>query len=63
MISQAILEEVLGVALSSGGDFAEVYAQNTRNNAITLVGGKIDRIADNTYSGVGVRVFLGLLGC
>ena len=59
MISQAILEEVLGVALSSGGDFAEVYAQNTRNNAMTLVGGKIDRIADNTYSGVGVRVFLG----
>ena len=26
MIEQSILEEVLGVALSTGGDFAEIYA-------------------------------------
>jgi TldD protein len=59
MIEQRILEEVLGVALSTGGDFAEVYADNTRNNSLTFVDGKIDKIVDNTYSGVGVRVFLG----
>ena len=59
MIKQQILEEVLSVAMSTGGDFAEVYAQNTKNNTIQMVDGKIDRIADNTYSGVGIRVFLG----
>ncbi len=59
MIKQQILEEALAVAMSTGGDFAEVYAENTKNNSIQLVGGKIDRIVDNTYSGVGVRVFLG----
>ena len=59
MISQVILEEVLGVALSGGGDFAEVYAENTKNSAIQLVDGRIDRISDNTYSGVGIRVFAG----
>ncbi len=59
MIKQQILEEVLSVAMSTGGDFAEVYAQNTKNNAIQMVDGKIDRVSDNTYSGVGVRVFLG----
>ena len=59
MIKQQILEEVLSVAMSTGGDFAEVYAENTRNNTIQLVDGKIDRISDNTYSGVGIRVFLG----
>lgn len=59
MIKQQILEEVLSVAMSTGGDFAEVYAQNTKNNTIQMVDGKIDRISDNTYSGVGIRVFLG----
>ncbi len=59
MINQLLLEEVLGVALSTGGDFAEVYAENTRNNSIQLVNGKIDRISDNTSAGVGIRVFVG----
>lgn len=59
MIKQQILEKVLGVALSTGGDFAEIYAENTKNNAINLVDGKIERISDNTYSGVGVRIFSG----
>ena len=59
MIKKQILEEVLSVAMSTGGDFAEVYAQNTKNNTIQMVDGKIDRVADNTYSGVGIRVFLG----
>ena len=59
MIEQSILEEVLGVALSTGGDFAEIYAENTRNNSLSFVDGKIDRVGDNTYSGVGIRVFLG----
>lgn len=59
MIEQKILEEVLACAMSTGGDFAEIYAENTRNNSLQLVDGKIDRVVDNTYSGVGVRVFLG----
>ena len=59
MINQQILEEVLSVAMSTGGDFAEVYAENTKYNTIQLVDGKIDRISDNTISGVGIRVFLG----
>ena len=59
MIEQRILEEVLARALSTGGDFAEVYAENTRNSSIQLVDGKIDKVVDNTHSGVGIRVFLG----
>ena len=59
MIEQRIIEEVLARALSTGGDFAEIYAENTRNNSIQLVDGKIDRVVDNTHSGVGIRVFLG----
>ncbi|MBE6549392.1 MAG: TldD/PmbA family protein [Ruminococcaceae bacterium] len=59
MFKKELLEEVLSVAMSTGGDFAEVYGEHTRNNSIQLVNGKIDKINDNVLSGVGIRVFLG----
>lgn len=59
MLNKELLSEVLGVAMSSGGDFAEVYGEHTRSNSIQLVDGKIDKVNDNVISGVGVRVFLG----
>ena len=59
MIKQNLLEELLAVAMATGGDFAEVYAEHTRNNSLQFVDGRIDRITDNVLSGVGVRVFLG----
>lgn len=54
-----LLEEILGIAISTGADFAEIYWEYTRNGNITLLGGRIDAIADNTISGVGIRAFLG----
>lgn len=59
MIKQELLEELLAVAMSTGGDFAEVYGEHARHNSILFVDGQIDRITDNVLSGVGVRVFLG----
>ena len=57
--NQNIIEEILGIAVSTGADFAEVYWELTRNGNITLLSGRIDAIADNTVSGVGIRAFLG----
>ena len=57
--NQRIIEEILGIAVSTGADFAEVYWELTRNGNITLLSGKIDAIADNTVSGVGIRAFSG----
>ena len=57
--NKGLLEEILGIAVSTGADFAEVYWEHTRNGTITLLGGRIDAIADNTISGVGIRAFLG----
>ncbi len=59
MFKKELLEEILSVAMSTGGDFAEFYGEHTRNNSIQLVNGKIDKINDNVLSGVGIRVFLG----
>ncbi len=59
MIKKELLEEVLGCAMSSGGDFAEVFAEHSRVNTLQFVDGRIDRINDGVISGVGIRVFLG----
>ena len=59
MLEKKLTEEILGVALSTGADFAEVYCELTRNGGIKLLDGKIDSISDNTVSGVGIRAFLG----
>ncbi len=59
MIKKELLEELLAAAMKSGGDFAEVFAENARSNSVQFVDGKIDKITDNVVSGVGVRVFKG----
>ncbi len=59
MISKRLAESVLACAMSSGADFAELYGEVTRNNVISMVDGKIDRVNDNLVSGVGIRAFRG----
>ena len=59
MISRILLEDVLAAAMSTGADFAEVYAEKTRNNGIRFLDGKIDTVSDDVVSGVGVRAFIG----
>lgn len=59
MIDKKTLEEILGIAVSTGADFAEVYSELTRNGAIRLLDGSVDVITDNTVSGVGIRAFVG----
>ena len=59
MIAKALLEELLGIAMSTGGDFAEVFAQREHSNRIQYVAGKVESIKDQVISGVGIRVFCG----
>ncbi len=59
MIKKEILEKVLSVALSTGGDFAEIFAEHTTANSLNLVNKRIEEIASSTISGAGIRVFLG----
>ena len=59
MLGQRLLEEILGIAVSGGADFAEVYCELTRNGRVSLRNSLIDTIADETVSGVGIRAFRG----
>ncbi len=60
MLSKSIVEDVLTAALSTGGDFAEVFAEDRFSNNMTLQEGKIDRSISGRDAGVGIRVFNGL---
>ena len=59
MIDKRIAGEVLLKAVSGGADFAEIFCEITRNNTISLIDKKIDKIVDNVISGVGIRAFYG----
>ena len=59
MLEKRLLEEILGIATSSGADFAEVYCEYTRNGRIHYVNRRVEAISDETVSGVGIRAFRG----
>lgn len=60
MISKEICERVLQKAASTGADYAELFAENTLDHAVNLVGGKVDSVHDAQIAGAAVRVFQGL---
>lgn len=59
MLSKSIVKDILGRALSSGGDFAEVFAEDRISNNLNMVDGKMDKIVSGRDFGVGIRVFKG----
>jgi TldD protein len=60
MISREICQRVLQKAVSTGADYAEIFAQNTTNHAISMIASKVDSIRDTVISGAAVRVYKGL---
>lgn len=59
MISKNILQEVLSKALCTGGDFAEIFVEDTINNNINMISGKIESAISGRQFGVGIRIFKG----
>ena len=60
MISKEICERVLQRAASTGADYAELFAEDTLNHSVDLIGGKVDSVHDAQIAGAAVRVFQGL---
>ncbi|MCU1458688.1 MAG: peptidase modulator of gyrase [Actinomycetia bacterium] len=59
MIDQDVLESVLGTALHSGGDFAEVFAEDRRSSSAHLDDGKVEELVSGRDRGAGIRVVRG----
>ena len=58
-IAKELAQEVLDAALASGADFAELYAEDTRQNRISMVDSGIDAVQDQRKAGAGVRILKG----
>ena len=60
MISQEICLRVLQKAVSTGADYAEIFAENTINHSINMIASKVESIKDAVIAGAAVRVYKGL---
>jgi len=60
MISSQICQRVLGAAMATGADFAELYAENTVNHSINMIASKVDAIKDTVIAGAAIRLYKGL---
>ena len=56
MINKSISEAVLEAALRTGGDFSELYMQDTEFNTVKMVDGAVDNASYERKAGAGVRV-------
>ncbi|ABW19624.1 TldD/PmbA family protein [Alkaliphilus oremlandii] len=59
MLDKRLIEDIIMAALSTGGDFAEVFVEDKYNTGITMIGGKVDNSISGRDFGVGIRIFKG----
>ncbi len=60
MITREVCQRVLHRAVSTGADYAEIYAQNTVNHAIDMIASRVETINDTVIAGAAVRIYKGL---
>lgn len=58
-ITDKVCKKILDVALSKGGDFADIFFEHTVGNWVQLEDGKVDRAYGNVDLGVGIRTVKG----
>ncbi|MCR4562798.1 MAG: TldD/PmbA family protein [Bacilli bacterium] len=59
MISKSLALKVLNAALETGGDYAEIYVEDTKTNAVSLENGKVETSSRNESYGAGIRILNG----
>ncbi len=59
MISQDIVERTLAVALSTGAEFAEIYAEDKHSTSLGVDDGKVEQVTSGRDRGAGIRVMRG----
>ncbi|HUY85921.1 MAG TPA: TldD/PmbA family protein [Acidimicrobiales bacterium] len=59
IIEKNIVEKVMSEAMKSGGDFAEVFAEERRGIGASFDDGKIEELSSGRSRGAGIRVIFG----
>ena len=60
MLSKEVIGKVLSKCMSTGGDFAEIYEEDTINNSLGILDNKVENAIGGRSYGVGIRIFKGL---
>ncbi|NDD97504.1 MAG: TldD/PmbA family protein, partial [Actinobacteria bacterium] len=58
-VDDEILARVLTAALTTGADFAEIFASDWRGTGVGLDDGKIEQLSTGRNRGAGIRVIAG----
>ena len=61
MIPKKRIEAALARSMRTGGDFAELFAEDSRTTSLRMLDGKVENAAGGRSRGVGLRVYKGLL--
>lgn len=59
MIDESVVEGVIATALRTGGDFAEVFAEDRRGSLARLDDGRVEELTSGRERGAGIRVVAG----
>jgi len=59
MLTTKELEEVLYLALQNGGDFAEIFLEESRGQGVKCEDNKVEKISSGTSAGAGIRIIDG----
>jgi TldD protein len=59
VIDEDVISRVIGTALQTGGDFAEVFAEDKRSSSAVLDDGKVEELTSGRDRGAGIRVVVG----
>jgi TldD protein len=59
MLDKTLVHDVLSAALSTGGDFAELFVEENAKNAIVMVNGVVETAQAGIDYGAGIRIFNG----
>ncbi|WP_066895955.1 TldD/PmbA family protein [Clostridium nigeriense] len=59
MLKKDILSSVLARCLITGGDFAEIFEEDTIDTSISILNGKVENSISGRTHGIGIRIFKG----
>jgi TldD protein len=59
VIEEAVISRVLDTAMRTGGEFAEVFAEDKRSSSAYLDDGKVEELTSGRDRGAGIRVVVG----
>ncbi|GFN35166.1 TldD/PmbA family protein [Tepidimicrobium xylanilyticum] len=60
MLDKNVIEDIFNVAISNGGDFAEIFLEENYTTEISTIGGYIEKGMSGKDFGIGIRIFCGL---